>query len=75
MGSCLELDKRIERHKKHTGGKTTHNGDWQLVCYKFFSDVSDARKVEKIVKSYKGGNAFKKIVSGDMDNTERWPRG
>ena len=67
-GSCLELSKRIKRHQNHTGGKTTLIGDWSLLCSKEFSTIDEARKVEKLLKSYKGGNSFKKII-------EEWKRG
>ena len=75
IGSCLELSKRVLRHKRHTGGRTTSRGDWQLIRYKGCSDIAEARKLEKLVKSYKGGNAFKKIIAGTEDDLERWPSG
>ena len=71
-GSCLELSKRIKRHQSHTGGKTTKEGDWHLVCYKECINISEARNLEKKIKSYKGGNAFKKIISNEDKN---WRRG
>ncbi len=73
VGSCLELSKRIVRHQKHTGGQTTKHGVWKLVCYKGCESIDEARVLEKLVKSYKGGNAFKKIISGNT--LERWPSG
>ena len=30
--------------------------------------IEDARRQEKLVKSYKGGNAFKKILSGEANH-------
>ena len=62
-GSCLELSTRIARHTNHTGGQTTKYGSWELVCYKVCHTITEARALEKKVKSYKGGNAFKKIIS------------
>lgn len=72
IGSCLELSKRVKRHKKHTGGSTTKKGEWKLVCYFEIDTLKKAREFEKKVKSYKGGNAFKKIINGDVD---RWSFG
>jgi putative endonuclease len=72
-GSCLELSKRITRHTNHTGGKTTRKGEWSLVCYKALDTISEARLEEKKVKSYKGGNAFKKIISGDVSEWSNVP--
>lgn len=67
IGSCLELSTRIARHNQHTGGKTTHVGHWALVCHKACTDMTEARSLEKLVKSYKGGNALKRILSGEVD--------
>ncbi|MEN9337962.1 MAG: hypothetical protein RIQ41_276 [Candidatus Parcubacteria bacterium] len=61
-GSCLELSKRIKRHKNHTGGATTSQGDWELICVKEFQEIQEARKMERLLKSYKGGNSFKKVL-------------
>lgn len=61
-GSCLLLSKRVERHKKHTGGQTTSKGVWELLCFREFSTMKEARTVEKLVKSQKGGNGFKKVI-------------
>ncbi|MBP9782346.1 MAG: GIY-YIG nuclease family protein [Candidatus Pacebacteria bacterium] len=67
-GSCLELSKRTQRHKSHTGGRTTSRGEWSLLCSKEFSSIEEVRKVEKFLKSYKGGNGFRKVI-------EEWRRG
>ena len=63
-GSCLDLSKRIIRHQQNTGSVTTKKGKWGLVCYKEVETLSGARILEKKVKSYKGGNAFKQIING-----------
>lgn len=70
VGSCLELSKRVARHQKHRGGQTTRYGVWNLVCYTECVSIVEARILEKLVKSYKGGNAFKKIINGN--EKERW---
>jgi putative endonuclease len=72
-GSCLEISKRIDRHKNHTGGRTTKIGDWQLICYRQCETIDEARKLEKLVKSYKGGNAFKKIIHGELAEWSKAP--
>ncbi len=72
-GSCLELYKRIKRHKQHTGAISTKEGDWQLICYIELDSLKEARVLEKKVKSYKGGNAFKKIINGDVAEWSKAP--
>jgi len=66
IGSCLDLSKRVNRHKQHTGASTTRKGNWKLICYKELDNLAKARTLEKKVKSYKSGNAFKKIINGDV---------
>ncbi len=63
-GSCVDLPKRLLRHQHHTGGTTTKKGEWKLVRYRVCDNIGESRVLEKLVKSYKGGNAFKKIISG-----------
>ena len=72
-GSCLELSKRIARHQRHTGGATTRTGDWTLVTFKKCANLKEARETEKKVKSYKGGNAFKKIINGELAEWSKAP--
>ena len=61
-GSCVDLVKRLKRHNSGTGGRTTKEGIWRIVYSKKYSDISQARLEEKKIKSYKGGNAFKKLI-------------
>ena len=72
-GSCLELSKRVRRHKQHTGANTTRKGNWKLICFKELDNLAKARILEKKVKSYKSGNAFKKIVNGDVAEWSKAP--
>ena len=67
-GSCLEISKRINRHKSHTGGMTTSIGEWELLCFKEVVTMNEAGVLEKLVKRQNGGNGFRKIV-------EEWKRG
>lgn len=73
MGSCLEISKRIKRHQQHTGGATTKTGDWVLICFKKCNSLEEARFNEKLVKSYKSGNAFKKIIHGELAEWSKAP--
>ena len=67
VGSTSDFKRRIREHNTGIGGifSMTHR-PWKMVCYKGFSSLRDARVEEKKVKSYKGGNAFRKIVRGEV---------
>ena len=56
----------VERLKEHNGGKvrsTKGYRPWQIVHSEIFSNKALARKRELEIKSYKSGQAFKKIIS------------
>jgi predicted GIY-YIG superfamily endonuclease len=72
-GSCVHLLSRVKRHKQHTGGKTTKKGNWELLCYQQVETLAQARTLEKKIKSYKGGNEFKKIVTGTVSEWSNVP--
>jgi len=72
IGSTNNLQRRIWEHNNGLGGKFTKvNGPWELVCYKKIGSIDLARIEEKKIKSYKGGNAFKKIIYGRV---AEWPK-
>ena len=66
IGSTIDIDARLKRHKRKTGGQTTKSKEWRLAYCKFCETIALARQEEKRVKLYKGGNAFKKIVHGEV---------
>lgn len=62
IGSTVDIEKRLKRHNTGTGGSTTKGRSWSLVYNKEYNDLADARIEEKRIKSFKGGNAFKRLV-------------
>ncbi len=63
IGSCEDLSVRV---KKHNGGRvrTTKSGiPWIVVHKEFYESRVEAVRREKQIKSYKGGNAFKKLIN------------
>ena len=73
IGSTQNIEQRIIEHNVGHGGQfTKKHKPWRLVRYKEYSSVKEARLVEKKIKAYKGGIAFKKIVNGEVPE---WPKG
>ncbi|MCK4993985.1 MAG: GIY-YIG nuclease family protein [Candidatus Omnitrophica bacterium] len=73
IGSTDNLPRRLEEHNLGFGGVySNRNTPWELVRYKEVASIKDARDLEKKVKAYKGGNAFKKIIRGEVPE---WPKG
>jgi predicted GIY-YIG superfamily endonuclease len=57
----------VKEHNQGLGGKYTKiNGPWNLICYKIITSTTEARIEEKLIKSYKSGNGFKKIINGEV---------
>lgn len=62
IGSAENIEKRLQRHNKG-GNKSTKNGiPWELVYSEEFENRKDAYRREMKVKSYKSGEAFKKLL-------------
>lgn len=67
VGSTVNLDNRLNQHNNGNGGKYTKiHRPWKLICIRNFTNIREARAEEKRIKSYKGGNAFKKIIRGEV---------
>ena len=63
--TALKPEQRLERHNRGDVFSTKHKGQWKLIYTKFFQTMLEARKKERLIKSWKGGNAFKVFVSKD----------
>lgn len=62
IGSTVDLTVRLKRHNAGTGARTTKGKEWKVVYQKTYSTLEEARKEEKRIKSFKGGNAFKRLI-------------
>ena len=62
IGSTSNLEKRVERHN-HGGNISTKNRrPLELVYFETYNTRVDAIHREAVIKSYKGGEAFEKLV-------------
>ena len=64
IGQTGNLEKRLADHNLGLCGSTKKWIPWQLVYNEAFSFRGDAMKIEKQIKSYKGGEGFRKLVEG-----------
>jgi putative endonuclease len=62
IGSTVDVAQRLKRHNAGTGARTTSGKIWKVVYQKEYSTLDEARRDEKRIKSWKGGNAFKKLL-------------
>jgi putative endonuclease len=63
IGSTENVDRRLSDHNSGKVKSTKAFKSWELVYSERFDTKSDAIKRERQIKSYKSGNAFKKLLS------------
>lgn len=64
IGSTNNIDRRLEEHNRGKTKSTRQKGEWSLIYTETYSTALDAKRREKRIKSYKGGNAFKRLIAG-----------
>jgi putative endonuclease len=62
IGQTNNFEERLLRHNSNRSKSTKNKGIWKVIRKEFFSNRTDAVKRERQIKSYKGGNEFKKLI-------------
>ena len=62
IGSSENVARRLSDHNSGKVKSTKAYQPWEVVYLEKFNIKSDALKREKQIKSYKSGNAFKKLL-------------
>jgi len=63
IGTTFNLEQRIKHHNSGANRSTRNKGPWEVVYKEFFGDKREAWLRERQIKSYKGGEAFKKLIN------------
>ena len=61
-GCTSNIKRRLEEHNRNKTRSLKNKGPFELIYQENYNSLSEARKREFEIKSYKGGNAFKKLV-------------
>lgn len=69
IGSTSNLVDRISRHNGNREKSTRGKGPWKIVYTEHCPTKSKSLQREKLIKSYKGGNAFKKLLCQNLNST------
>lgn len=64
IGSTNNLVRRVNEHRRGQARSTKQKGFWKIIYKEEYLSVIEAKRREKLIKSYKGGNAFKKLLAG-----------
>jgi len=62
VGVTKDIERRIREHNRNKRRSVTHFGNYCLVFSETFATLKEARNRESQIKSYKSGNAFKKLL-------------
>lgn len=63
IGCTDNLDRRLSEHNKGYNIATEKDRPWVVVHSEKFNNKLDAYAREKKIKSYKSGNAFRKLLN------------
>ena len=59
----LNAEERLVRHNRGDVKSTKSGRPWKIVHTENFTSMLEARVREEQIKSWKGGNAFKKLIT------------
>lgn len=63
IGSTSNIEKRLKKHNAGGSKWTSRYRPWNLTYSENFELKTNAIRREKQIKSYKGGNEFKKMIN------------
>ena len=76
IGCTNNIEARIKQHNDGQNYSTKNGVPWKLITYKKFKNQQEAYRCEKKIKSYKGGDAFKKLIhpamAGQAGDVAEW---
>jgi len=62
VGVTSDLEERLKKHNARGSRWTKYKGPWHLIYKEICHSKQDALLREKKIKSYKGGEAFKRLI-------------
>ena len=62
IGSTGNVAKRLKRHNAGGNPSTRYRRPFELVLQESYYSKSEALERERVLKSYKGGEAFKRLI-------------
>ena len=62
IGSTSDLDKRVLRHNRGGNISTRNRRPFELIYSEQYNTKAEAMKRERIIKAYKGGNEFIRLL-------------
>ena len=66
VGFTSDIEDRLKHHNSGATKSTKGRGLWKVVYREEYVNKQDAWLRERQIKKYKGGNAFKKLIFGEV---------
>jgi len=67
IGSTENLERRLKEHNRGNTRSTRYaEGQWSVMYTEQFATYGEARRRELVIKSYKGGEALKKLLTAGL---------
>ena len=63
IGSTNDLERRLKEHNRGQTKSTKTRGSWRIIYTEEVKTSIEAKRKERLIKSYKGGNAFRKLIA------------
>ena len=63
IGYTADLENRIARHNNGKNPSTKYRRPFELIYHEVYNTRQEAMAREKMIKSYKGGVAFQKLIA------------
>lgn len=65
IGCTNNINRRLQEHNSNKTQSIKNRGPFKLIYQESFDTLIEGRRRELEIKSYKGGNAFKRLVMRD----------
>jgi len=62
-GYTENLERRIQEHNRGKSRSVKGRGPFEVVWVERYDSKSEAMRRERVIKKYKGGRAFKKLIT------------
>ena len=64
----IPANERLDRHNNGDVKSTKFGRPWEIIHLESYDSMPNARVREKQIKSWKGGNAFKKLINKNISS-------
>ncbi len=62
IGCTNDVPRRLDEHNRGQTKSTKQKGEWLMIYKEEYLTEKEAKTREKMIKSYKGGNAFRELL-------------